>query len=157
MTDIAKNIIGMDDNNQVVTKVNSLQKMKAQYTRNVPFWEYTVSYRLLGNKKFSVKSVLGKVMYVLNVTNKKPVDSRYYEGKHLDLADTGEVAKYTYYYNDPNETDQQRQEEVLKAFGTDKFNTSNHITDVLKELKLNEDYELFISKSEYVYKPRFKY
>lgn len=132
--------------------MNRYQKEMAQYNQRIPVYKYPVMFRLkesdlvklTPNKKGLIASIKNIVGAMGNVAS----HHREYEEQE------GKLTDYIFYYDDPVESDEQRKEIILKEFQSGKRAASN---PMLKNLRKDIDYELFVGNGEYVYQPRYKF
>lgn len=132
--------------------MNRYQKQMAQYNKRIPVYKYPVMFRLKESDLVKIKS--NKKGVISSITNLVSSMGNVSSGQREYEEQEGKLTDYYFYYDDPEESEQERKAIVLKEFQTDSI-TVYH--PMLKNLRKDIDYELFVGNGEYVYQPRYKF
>lgn len=132
--------------------MNRYQKEMAQYNKRIPVYKYPVMFRLMESDLVKIKStekgLLTSIKNLVSSMGNVSSGQREYEEQE------GKLTDYYFYYDDPAESEQERKAIALKEFQTGTTSVHNPL---LKNLRKDIDYELFIGEGEYVYQPRYKF
>ncbi len=123
----------------------------AQYNKRIPVYKYQSCFRLKESDLVKIKSTeKGLLTSIKNLVSSMEMYLvvREYEEQE------GKLTDYYFYYDDPAESEQERKAIALKEFQTGTTSVHNPL---LKNLRKDIDYELFIGEGEYVYQPRYKF
>lgn len=132
--------------------MNRYQKQMAQYNRRIPVYKYPVMFRLkesdlvkLESRDKGLIAIIKRLIPTMGNVSVGQKESNVHEGK---------LADYYFYYDDVEESDQERKTIVLKEFQSNRITVAQ---PMLKNLRRGIDYELYIGEGEYIYKPRYQY
>ena len=124
----------------------------AQYNRRIPVYKYPVMFSLkesdLVKIKADKKGIIASIKNIVSSMGNISSGQREYEEQE------GKLTDYYFYYDDPEESEQERKAIALKEFQSER-STVYH--PMLKNLNKDIDFELFIGEGEYVYQPRYKF
>lgn len=132
--------------------MNRYQKQVAQYNKRIPVYNYPVMFRLKESDVVTItpnkKGVLASIKNFVSSMGNVSAGRKEYE------VSEGKLTDYYFYYDDPEESEHERKAMIMKEFQSGTIKVDNPI---LRNLRKDIDYELFIGEGEYVYTPRYHY
>ncbi|MDT2638639.1 hypothetical protein P7D31_00725 [Enterococcus dongliensis] len=134
--------------------MNRYQKEVAQYNRRIPVYKYPVKFCLKESDRVKLKDEgKGFVASIKQFVNAMGGVSLTDNRKEFEVRED-RLTDYYFYYDDPDETDDERKATILRAFNS---GSTTVYHPLLKNLRKGIDYDLVIGEGEYIYKPRYRY